>query len=224
MKKWLKIIFVIAFFAIISIVIYFILKHFNITNIETLQSIVSKSGKFGMVVYVLISTLLLIGLCFIPLLNVGITILSITMFGPKVAFILNIVTIFLSTSILFFIGDKLGEKFASKLVGKKGLDDVQNLIHNKSQFWLPVLFILPIIPDEALCLVAGMTKMKYWYLCLVSVLYHAVEIGLFCFIGSGIINWSSLSILDWIIFVNIIIIDFYLLCKLEKYLENKLKK
>ncbi len=223
MKKWLKIICVIIFFAILSVAIYFILKHFNITNIETLKNVITKSGSFAIVTYILISTLLLIGLCFVPLLNVGLIILSITMFGVKTAFVLNIIIIFLSTTVLFFIGDKLGEKFAARLVGKKNLEDAQNLIDNKSKFWLPILFMLPIIPDEALCLVAGMTKMKYWYLTLTSILYHSIEIGLLCFVGSGIINWSALSVFDWIVFINIILIDFYLLLKLEKYLESKIK-
>ena len=223
MKKWLKLFCVILCFAIVSIAIYFILKALNITNIKTLQQAITKSGNYAIITYVLISTLLLIGLCFVPLLNVGITVLSITMFGAKLAFALNIITIFLSTSILFFIGDKLGEKFAIKLVGKKNLDDAQNLIHNKSKFWLPILFILPVIPDEALCLVAGMTKIKYWYLTIVSILYHAIEIGILCFIGSGLIEWSSLTIFDWIIFINVILIDFYFLIKFEKFLENKTK-
>ena len=224
MKKWLKLFFVILFFAATSVAFYFIFKHFNITNINTLRKAIDKTGNFGVTVYVFISTLLLVCLCFVPLLNTSIIILGITMFGSKIAFIANIIIIFLSTTILFFIGDKLGEKLAGKIIGKKNLDDTQNLIHHKSKFWLPILFIIPAIPDEAICLVAGMTKIKYWYLTVVSILYHSIEIGLLCFVGSGLINWSALSIFDWIILINVAIVDFYLLIKFEKYLENKLKK
>ena len=46
---------------------------------------------------------------------------------------------------------------------------------------LPILFIIPAIPDEAICLVSGMTKIKYWYLTLVSIIYHSIEIGLFLY-------------------------------------------
>ena len=154
------------------------------------------------------------------MLNVAITVLGIALFGGKIAFITNIIAVFFSTTILFFIGDKLGEKFAVKLIGKKSLDEAQNKIHNKSKFWLPVFFIAPGIPDEAICLVAGMTKIKYWYLLIVSISYHMFEIGLLCFVGSGLINWSALTLIEWIILINVVLIDLYLLCKFEKYLDN----
>lgn len=223
MNKWLKIILVILSFAIISALIYIILKTFNITNISTLRSIISKSGKLAYVVYTLILSAALILLCFVPLLNTTLAILGIAMFGAKIAFITNIISVFISTSVLFFLGDKLGEKFASKLIGEKNLEETQNLIDHKSKFWLPILFITPGVPDEAICLIAGMTKMKYWYLILISLIYHSFEIGVFCFFGSGLISWSSLTIVDWLILFNLVIIDLYLLIKLQKYLENKSK-
>ena len=220
MKKWIKILSVILLFATISVAIYFILKAFGLTKISTIRNIVLKSGKNGIIVYTLITAFMLIFLCFVPLLNTSLAILGIAVFGARTAIITNIIAVFISSSILFLIGDKLGEKFACKLVGKKALNDTQNLIHNKSKLLLPILFILPTIPDEAICLVAGMTKIKYWYLILISLVYHAIEICLFCFIGSGIINWSSLTVLDWIILVNILLIDLYFLFKIEKKLSK----
>ena len=224
MNKWLKIFFVILSFATISVVLYLILKAFNIANIETLKTLINQSGKYGVIVYTIILIVVLVAFCFVPLLNTALAILGIALFGSKVAFIANIIAVFFSTSILFLIGDKLGEKFASKLVGKKNLEETQNRIDHKSKFWLPILFITPTIPDEAICLVAGMTKMKYWYVTLISIIYHSIEIGLFCFVGSGIINWSSLTTIDWIVVVNVILIDIYFLFKFEKYLDKKTNK
>jgi len=221
MNKWLKLILVILGFALVSCLIYLILKYFNLTSISTIRTLVSKSGKYGIVVYTLLTAFMLIFLCFVPLLNTSLVVLGIAIFGSKIAFISNLISVFISTSALFFIGDKLGERFARKLVGKKSLEETQDLIDHKSKFWLPFLFITPCIPDEAICLVAGMTKMKYWYLVLISMLYHTIEIGLFCFLGSGIISWNSLSVLDWILFINMVAIDIYFLFKLEKKLENR---
>ncbi|MBO5954715.1 MAG: TVP38/TMEM64 family protein [Clostridia bacterium] len=224
MKKWLKIFLVIFCFAAVSVIIYLILKAFNLTSVEAIRTLVSQSGKYGILVYTLITTLMLVFLCFVPLLNTSLAILGIAIVGSKIAFIANMIAVFFSTSILFFIGDKLGEKFAAKLIGKKALEETQDLIHHKSKFWLPVLFITPAIPDEAICLVAGMTKIRYWYLTLVSVIYHAIEIGLFCFLGSGIINWSALSIVDWFVIINLIIIDLHFLFKPEKELDKNNRK
>ena len=223
MKKWLKILLVIISFAIISSLLFLILKAFNIANISTFKLLIAKSGKYAYVVYTLVLAFVLVAFCFVPLLNTTLVILGIALFGAKIAFITNIIAIFISTSALFFIGDKFGEKFATKLVGKSNLEETQDLIDHKSKFWLPILFVTPGIPDEAICLVAGMTKMKYWYLLLISLVYHTIEIGTFCFFGSGIIKWSALSVLDWIITINILAIDIFLLFKLEKYLDKKQK-
>jgi len=224
MKKWLKIFFVILSFAAVSVAIYFILKAFNIANIETIKELINSGGKWAIVIYTLTLIVVLVLFCFVPLLNTALAVLGIAMFGSIPALIANITAITFSTTILFFIGDKLGEKFVAKLIGKEALISTQHKIHNKSKFWLPLLFIAPCIPDEAVCLVAGMTKIKFIPFFLFSILYHTIEIGLFCFIGSDLLNWGSLSLLEWIIVINVALIDLYLLNKLEKYLENKFSK
>ena len=224
MNKWLRIFLVIISFALVSVLLYFTFKALGITNLSTLRKLITQSGRFAYLVYIFISTILIVGLCFVPLLDTSLIILSIALFGSKVAFVLNVIVIFLATSILFFIGDKLGEKFVKKLIGEKTLNETQNKIHNKSKFWLPFFIILPGFPDEAICLIAGMTKIKYWYLTLISVLYHAFEICVICFLGSGFIAWSELTIIDWFVIGNLLLIDFFLLCKLEKHIEKKLNK
>ena len=221
MKKWIKIFFVIATFATISVLLFFVLKAFNLTSLMKIKQLIGASKEYSILVYILVQTILLVLLCFIPLLNTSLTILGIMILGSKITFISTLIAVFISNTILFIIGDKLGEKFAAKLIGEKDLKDTQNLVDHKSKFWLPVFFIIPGVPDEALCLVAGMTKMKYWYLILVSMIYHSIEIGLFCFVGSGIINWTSLSFVDWFVLINILVVDILLLLRLEKYLASK---
>lgn len=221
MNKWLKIFLVILLFAGISVALYFILKALNIADIETIKQIVLNSKQYGIFVYLIITVLMLTMFCFMPLLNTALIVLGIFLFDAKTAFFVCVLSVILSNSILFFIGDKFGEKVASKLIGKEELDKAQNLIHTKSKILLPIFFLVPGLPDEALCLVAGMTKIKYWYLILISTIYHAIEIGAFCFFGSGLINWSSLTLFDWILTINLLLIDIYFLFKLEKFIENK---
>lgn len=221
MNKWIKILLVVLLFAGISVGLYFILKACGIADINTLKQLILDSGKFGVLVYSLILILILVAFCFMPLLNTALIILGIALFEAKTAFIACVIANFFSTTILFFLGDKFGEKVASKLVGKEELEKAQKLIHTKSKILLPIFFLIPGLPDEALCLVAGMTKLKYWYITTVSVVYHAIEIGIFCFFGSGIIDWASLTIFDWMLAINLLIIDFYLLFKLEKFISKK---
>lgn len=215
MKKWLKILFIILLFAGISVGLYFLLAALNITNIGTLRKIITSSGHYAIISYITITTLLLTFLCFVPLLNSGLIVLAIVLFKPEIAFILILSSTLLSNTLLFFIG-RFCKKFAKKLIKEADFNEIQVKITQKSKILLPILFILPGIPDESLCLVAGITNMKYWYLLLISTIYHSIEIGLFCFFGSGLIDWSTLTILDWIILLNVLVFDTAWLFKLEK--------
>lgn len=224
MKNWLKILMIILIFAVVSIALFLILKAFNITSISQIRSIIEKTGNYGAIVFIIIQTLMLVAFCFVPILNTALIGLGIILFGSKIAFLTCIVSIFFSSSILFFIGDKFGEGLARLIVGKDELNRLQNIIDTKSKLLLPILFFIPGIPDEALCLISGMTKIKYWYFILVSLTYHAIEIFALCFLGSGLIDFTLFTIADWIIVINLIIIDVYLILKLEKFLNNKINK
>ena len=222
MIKWLKIFLIILVFAAISVATYFVLKFCGITDVETLKNIIQQSGGYAVVVYVVITTLLLTFLCFVPLLNSGLIVLAIVLFEIKLAFVAILVATLLSNSLLFLIG-KFGKKLAYKIIKKEEIMYIQNMVLNKAKIVLPIMFVLPGVPDESLCLIAGMTNMKYWYLMLVSAVYHSIEIGLFCFVGSGIVDWPALSLIEWVVLINVIIIDIGYLFKLEKKIAKNQK-
>ncbi|MBR6778726.1 MAG: TVP38/TMEM64 family protein [Clostridia bacterium] len=222
MNKWLKLSLIILLFASISIALFFILRAFNITDIETLKELINKSGKYAIVVFIAIQVIMLVCFCFVPL-NSLLIVTGIVLFGPKTAFVACLIAICFSSTILFFLGDKFGEKLAVKLIGKKELEKVQNLIDTKSKILLPISFLVPAFPDEAFCIIAGMTKMKYWYFISLNIFFHIIEIGTICFFGSSLIDWSALSVIDWVVIANLIIIDIYLLYKLEKFIDNRAK-
>ncbi len=224
MNKWLKLSLVLGLFAIISIVLFVVLKCLHITDISTLKKLILASGHWGVIVFIAIQVFMLVCFCFIPIINPSLVVMGIVIFGSKIAFISCLISICFSSTILFFLGDKFGEKLAGKIIGKNDLEKVQNVLDTKSKILLPLSFIIPGFPDEAFCIVAGMTKMKYWYFILINVFCHIIEIGLICFLGSSLIDWGSLNLLDWIIVGNIALVDIYLLFRLEKFINNKTKK
>lgn len=223
MNKWIKLTLILLFFAIVSVAIFLVLKIFNITDTSTLKNIIASTEQYGILVFILIQVFALVCFCFVPVLNATLIVMGIVLFGPKWAFISCLISKAISASILFLIGDKFGEKLASKLIGKDELKKMQDLVDVKSKILLPLSFVIPAFPDEAFCIVAGMTKMKYWYFITINILCHAIEIGLFCFFGSSLINWSSLSAFDWVVVINLLVVDIYLLSKLEKFIEIKVK-
>ena len=106
----------------------------------------------------------------------------------------------------------------------ESVERYQNYLKGKGEIMLPILYALPLFPHDSLCILAGMSNMKFLYFAPITLLMRSIEIASVCFLGSGIIDFGAFMAKDWILFINIIIIDIYLVLKLQKYVENKINK
>lgn len=222
-QKVLKIGIILLCLIALCVGIYFILKHFGITDVETIRNVVEKCGVWGWLVFMLMFIFASIFLCFIPGTSASFIVVSIVLFGAWKAFILSSVSVIIASSIMFFIGHTFGEKVAEKIVGKDSLHKAQNLIDVKSKIFLPLMFLFPAFPDDALCMVAGMTKMKYWYFLIVVAVCRTIGIATICFLGSGFINWASLSIIEWFCLITCCLVWLFVIFKASNKIEQKIK-
>ena len=220
MKKWMKIIFCLLVAAALSVGLYFLLRHFGITDVARLREIIASCGAWGWIVFIALFTLCSTLLCFVPAISATFIAVAIVMFGAWVGFIVSTISVFLCSALMFWIGDAFGEKAAVKLVGKESLEKAQNLMDRKSRILLPLMFLFPIFPDDALCLVAGMTKMKFWVFAIIVLVFRTIGIATICFLGSGLIDWAVLSIVDWFVLINVCVFDIVLIFKYQHKLEE----
>ncbi len=223
MKNWLKLVGIIAIFAGISVGLFFVCKFCGLTNLDALKSFLQQNKQWSVLIFFCVEVLSFSLFCFIPIIEPSIKVLGIVLFGAKTAFFVSWAAEFVAASLMFFIGDKFGESLARKLIGKEELERAQDLIDTKSKILLPIMFAVPGLPDDAISLVAGMTKMKYWFFAPICALFCGFDIAILCFFGSGIINWAELSTFDYVLFVNLIIVDLYLLMKFDHFIEEKIK-
>lgn len=227
-KKIRNIILFIVAIALLSVALFFALKALGVTDRESLQAIIEKCGIWGNIVFVLLFIVVTVLLCFVPATTATFLVVGALIFPPWEAFILCTISVFISSSLMFWVGDKLGERAVIKLVGKETLEKAQNLIDVKSKLFLPLMFLFPAFPDDALCMVAGMTKMKYWYFASIVAVCRTVGVATFVFLGSGILPFDELNIIEWFMLINIIIFDVVLIFKysdkLEKMIYRKRKE
>jgi len=223
MKNWIKILLVFIAVAVLSVAAYFILRACGITSVEGLRALIAKCGAWGWIVYIILFITCTILLCFVPGTSATFIAVAIVLFGAWQAFAISAISVFLSSSIMFLIGNSLGERIAGKIVGKEALQKAQDLIDTKSKIFLPLMFLFPAFPDDALCMAAGMTKMRYWYFSIIVLIFRTIGIATICFLGSSIINWAELSIIDWFVLINAVIIDIYAVFKISNKIENKIK-
>ena len=53
------------------------------------------------------------------------------------------------------IGRFGGNKAIVKILGQEEYDEAKDLIQEKGMVYVPVMYLLPIFPDDAICMVSG---------------------------------------------------------------------
>lgn len=226
MKTRYKILICLLVVAIISIGCYFIFKALGVTDINSLRQIIESCGIWGWLVFLILQIIVTTFLCFVPGSSAVFIAVGVALFGSLKAFIICTVGVFISSSLMFAIGHFCGEKVAVKIVGKESLEKAQELIDVKSKIFLPIMFLFPVFPDDAICMVAGMTKMRYWYFASIVAIFRSIGIATICFLGSDyFLNmFLSLNYIEMFILINLLIIDIYAIIKIALGIEKKLKE
>lgn len=227
MRKYKKILFSITIILIIclfSLLLYYLLKKFDITNVKTLRNFIGKFGVWGWGVYIVFQVLTSTPIFVIPFEDEMWVTIAILLFGVKAGFVLSVIGMILTSSLLYLIGRKLGVKIASKIVGEEELLKVQSKFDVKNKLSLPFMYLIPFFPHDVLCVVSGLGKMRFVYFFFITLIMRSLEIFSLCFLANGFINWKELTLFDWLVVANLAIIDFYLMRKLQVFMENKLNK
>ena len=224
LKTWVKWVILILCIVLISALSWITLNNLGITSIEGLRKLISSCGSWSLVVFVLLQVLVTTLLCFVPTTSMTFIIVSIILFGAWKGFLISLAGVILSSMAMFLIGRFGGEKIAVKMVGEETLKKAQDLIAVKSKIYLPIMFLFPFFPDDALCMVAGITKMRWWEFLLIVVCCRTVGVAMTCFLGSNLINWSNLTIIDWFVFISVCLIDLYIIYRLADKLEKKIRE
>jgi len=174
-----------------------------------------------------------------PLIFIGITILQVIfapipgqlagvvggfLFGIILGTIYALIGIGVGAFLVFFISRKLGRPFVEKVVNKKTLNKFDKKIQKGGIPVLFIIFLLPFFPDDLICYIAGLTKIKIRYLVAMSVFARIPSHLLYSSIGAGM----SLTNPTFYLLLGIVALIFGILYlrrkSIENYLFNKFKK
>lgn len=222
-NKILKIIGLSLIYICISVGIYFILRACGLTSVDKIRSIMEKAGAWGYILFFVFQVATSTFICIIPFEDEFLTACALILFGPIKGFIIGAINMFTTSCLQFLIGRKFCKSIVVKITGEKEFEKYENYLKIRGELMLPFLYFIPLLPHDVLCILAGMSKMKFWYFAPVTLIMRSIEIASICFLGSGLINYSALTVADWIIIANLIIVDIYLLCKLHKFIDKKIK-
>ncbi len=232
-KKYLKILILLLIVASISVGIYFILRAFGLTDVNKLKGFLQSVGPWAIVVYILLRIFATIFLSFVPACSMLFDLLSIAEFdylNPFLIFLICLTSIVATSVILDLIGRFGGSKAIIKILGKEDYEEAEALVQEKGMVYVPIMYLLPIFPDDAVCMVSGATKMNFWVHFIEIVLCRGIGCATIIFgvqiIPPEVSSFTSTNFIDYLR-VGLIIIFYvglllYLARRLDKWLSKYL--
>lgn len=157
-RKLINFISIIGLGLSIALTIYFInLGVFK--DLNALRELVGDSIILGPIIFVFIQILQVV----IPIIPGGIsTAAGVLIFGPYAGFIYNYIGICIGSIIIFLLGRRYGKPFILSMISDKTYNKYIGWLDNQNRFekLFALAIFLPVAPDDALCLMAGLTNMS----------------------------------------------------------------
>lgn len=173
----------------VFIIIYFMLKHNGwldiFTSAEKLQAYVSDFGISAPLVFI---ALQIIQVIISPIPGNITTLAGGMLFGLTNGFLLSFAAIFIGSVIAFTLARIFGKPLVIKLVGKDITHKYIEAMSSRQKIVLIFMFILPFFPDDALCLIAGISGVSWPFFLILLALTRPVGILFSALVGSGLID------------------------------------
>lgn len=215
---------------ILFAVIYYLLWANNLivymNSVESIKELIISTGIWGQLVFTLIQFLQVV---ILPIPAIISTLAGVAIFGPFISFVLSCIGIILGSFVAFLIGRILGRKVVEWIVGKETTIKYAKLLNDKGKFAFPLILILPVFPDDLVCMIAGITTMSMRFFLISVILLRPIGIIATCYIGSGeLIPFSGWGLYVWPFIIIFLIFAFWFSYKyqpqIEKFFTDKIFK
>ena len=224
-SKILRTILVCVIIACVVVLGYYILRWTGvgekINSVEKLQELILSWGFWGRLGFVVLSFL---QVTFIPLPSTVTIIAGTLIYGPLQASLLSLSGILLGSMLAFLLGKVFGRKLVVFMVGERTCQKWVHFLSN-AKYSFFIMMLLPIFPDDVLCLVAGLTNMSWAFFTVTNLIARPIGIFTVSYFGSGyLIPYHGWGLVAWGFIIVAIIVIIVLSYKYQKQIENFIYK
>ena len=167
--------------------------HFGIfKNQEAFRNFIHTTGIWAPLIFIFIQLIQVI----IPILPGFVTcIVGAIVFGPVLGFFYSYLGMCIGSILAFFIARKYGTACVKKMIGDNTYEKYIGWLEKGEKFTIlfALAIFLPAAPDDILCFIAGLTKMKTQTFLAIILLGKPFVILLYSLAVAGIITLPSLS-------------------------------
>lgn len=142
------------------------------------------------------------------------------LFGFFPAFLISTAAIFFGSVGAFGLGKAFGRPLVERIAGKQAVDKYMLTVSSRQRIVLIIMFLMPFFPDDLLCLIAGLSAMKFRSFSLIVILTRPWGI-----LFSALLGAQTISIPDWgwIIIVTAAVAILILSLKYAPVIEERAK-
>lgn len=218
-KVW-KTLLIVFLLAAIVLAIYLPLKLSGalskIDSAEKLKEVILEFGGYSYIIFFIVQFL---QTTILPIPAAVTTVAGTLLFGPWITFAISFVAVFFGSLFAFFLGKKIGRKLVIWVAGEKQtLKWEEKMAKGKFVFFL--MMLLPLFPDDILCIVVGTTNMSYRFFIITNLITRPISILTTCLLGSGtIIPFNGWGIPVWIVLAVMVLLLFFLSIKYNSQIE-----
>lgn len=187
----------------------------DFSNLEQLRNLIRASGGWAYLVYIILQFL---NVVLLPLPGFLFMLAALSIFGVWSTFLVTLLVTWVGSIICFWFGRTCGNKAVVWCIGAESAERYQKLLGAKGNLLFLIMQILPFFPDDMLCMIAGLTKMKFSFFLVVMLIAKPLYIATVCF--CGMIPFSGWGIPVWLTICVVLGGGFLLFCKYQTALEN----
>ena len=215
MKKIWKILLIVSIVAAVGFGAYFLMKALGLDNLEGLRQVIDNSF-WGVFVF---SLILIAQVIFLPAGTLAFTASAVVLFeSPVKAWLICWLSLAVGSWIMFWLGRIFGSKILKWIVGSEKAEKYATYL-GKAKFVLPLILLVPVFPDDIVCLGAGLSNVNPFYFMTVIFLTRGIDNFCTVFVGASMLK-STVGIILLVIFVIAMIIASYFLTKYQDKIEN----
>lgn len=127
-------------------------------------------------------------------------------FGLWPAFLLTAGAVLLGSAVVFLLARVLGQEFADRMVGRRVSERYLELIRRKRDTLLILVFLFPFFPDDLICILAGLTDIKFGRFLIITALTRPWGLLVACAVGSSAIQlplgaMAAIGVLGAVVFL-----------------------
>ncbi len=170
---------------ILGVMVYLAWPYLSIlNNPEQTRNLIIGAGAWGPVVYILLQ----VAQAFIaPIPGQVIGFVGGYLFGTSWGLVYTLIGAGIGFTLIFVLTRKLGRPFVELFIKKELLEKFDHLTEDKGVLVFFLIFLLPAFPDDMICFIAGLTRIKISTLVLISIAGRLPGYAILSYTGSRLV-------------------------------------